>query len=86
MPAGVAILRVEDDLGPATKALYAARDLRGQAVDIVYGDDDHHYLPDWSQRCWRRGRRIRTARWRPAGRPSAFWGGRTTAQDLNPRR
>lgn len=50
VPDGVTIVRVADDLGPATKVLYAARDLRGQAVDIVYGDDDHHYLPDWTQR------------------------------------
>jgi len=50
VPEGVTIVRVEADLGPATKVLHAARDLRGQGVDIVYGDDDHHYLPDWSER------------------------------------
>lgn len=50
VPEGVTIVRVDEDLGPATKVLPAARDLRGQAVDILYCDDDHHYLPDWSSR------------------------------------
>jgi len=50
VPDGVTIVQVDDDLGPATKVLYAARDLRGQAVDILYCDDDHFYLPGWSAR------------------------------------
>lgn len=53
VPDGVTIVRVDDDLGPATKVLYAARDLRGQAVDILYCDDDRCYLPDWSSRLLR---------------------------------
>ncbi len=50
VPDGVTIVQVDDDLGPATKVLYAARDLRGQSVDILYCDDDHVYLPGWSAR------------------------------------
>jgi hypothetical protein len=53
VPDGVTIVQVDDDLGPATKVLYAARDLRGQAVDILYCDDDRCYLPDWSTRLLR---------------------------------
>ena len=48
VPDGVEVVRVDDDLGPASKVLFAARDLRGQAVDILYCDDDHHYSPGWS--------------------------------------
>ncbi|MEI4471228.1 glycosyltransferase family 2 protein [Frigidibacter sp. MR17.24] len=48
VPKGVEVIRVPDDLGPATKALYAARDLRGQAVDLLYCDDDRIYTPGWA--------------------------------------
>ncbi|AZL58605.1 glycosyltransferase family 2 protein [Tabrizicola piscis] len=50
VPEGVKILRVEQDLGPATKILPAARAYRGQDVELIFCDDDHYYAPDWSQR------------------------------------
>ncbi len=53
VPDGVTIVQVDDDLGPATKVLYAARSLRGQAVEVLFCDDDHHYGPDWSARLLR---------------------------------
>jgi hypothetical protein len=43
VPEGVTIVRVEEDLGPATKVLPAARARRGQAIDILYVDDDRTY-------------------------------------------
>ncbi len=50
LPEGVTLIRPEEDLGPATKVIHAARDLRGQAVDILYCDDDHLYLRDWAEK------------------------------------
>jgi hypothetical protein len=50
VPEGVTIVRVDADLGPATKVLPAARARRGQAVDILFGDDDAFYPPDWAAR------------------------------------
>lgn len=50
VPEGVRIVRVEEDLGPATKILPAARAWRGQGVELLYVDDDHHYAPDWAAR------------------------------------
>ncbi len=49
VPSGVRIVRVEDDLGPATKILPAARAYRGQAVDLLYVDDDYLFSRDWAQ-------------------------------------
>lgn len=46
VPAGVTIVRVDEDLGPATKILPAARAWTGQAVDLIYVDDDRRYGPD----------------------------------------
>ena len=51
VPEGVRIIRVEQDFGPATKALPAVCAYRGQDIDILYVDDDHVYARDWSQRC-----------------------------------
>ena len=50
VPDGVVIHRTEEDLGPATKVLPAARALRGQAVDILFCDDDRLYDRDWHRR------------------------------------
>lgn len=49
VPAGVTIKRC-DDLGPATKILPACRELAGQDVDILFGDDDKRYDRDWHGR------------------------------------
>ena len=48
VPDGVEIRRVTDDLGPATKVLYAAREFREKEVDILFCDDDRVYAPDWA--------------------------------------
>lgn len=50
VPNGVQICRTDDDLGPATKVLPIAKDLRGQNVDILFCDDDHIYAPGWAER------------------------------------
>lgn len=47
VPSGVDIIRIDDDLGPATKILPAARRYAGHKVDIVYCDDDRAYPNDW---------------------------------------
>jgi hypothetical protein len=49
VPEGVEIRRAGTDLGPATKVLTAAREFRGQDVDILYCDDDRFYPPHWAQ-------------------------------------
>ncbi|MDF0596170.1 glycosyltransferase family 2 protein [Psychromarinibacter halotolerans] len=49
VPKGVEIVRVEEDLGPATKVLFAAQAHRGQDVDIILCDDDRRYKPHWAQ-------------------------------------
>lgn len=49
VPEGVEIRRVPDDIGPATKILYAAREFRGQDVDLLLCDDDRRYKPNWAQ-------------------------------------
>lgn len=50
VPRGVEICRPEEDLGPATKVVFAAQDCAGQDIGILYCDDDRLYLPDWSRR------------------------------------
>jgi hypothetical protein len=50
VPEGVTIVRVDEDLGPATKALPAARAWRGQDVVLLYCDDDTFYHRDWAAR------------------------------------
>jgi hypothetical protein len=49
VPDGVRIVRVDEDLGPATKILPAARAYRGQAVELLYVDDDYLFSRDWAQ-------------------------------------
>ncbi|KJZ18298.1 glycosyltransferase family A protein [Loktanella sp. S4079] len=50
VPAGVRIVQPEDDLGPASKVLFAAEELRGTDTDIIFCDDDRVYTPDWFER------------------------------------
>lgn len=49
LPQGIEVRRVETDLGPSTKVLFAAREFRGQDCDILLCDDDRRYKPDWAQ-------------------------------------
>jgi hypothetical protein len=49
VPDGVRIVRVDKDLGPATKILPAARAYRGLAVELLYVDDDYLVGRDWAQ-------------------------------------
>ncbi|MFP5480665.1 MAG: glycosyltransferase family A protein [Alphaproteobacteria bacterium] len=50
VPEGVTLRRVDVDYGPATKVLPALREWRGQAVEILFSDDDRYFSPDWSLR------------------------------------
>lgn len=50
VPAGVSIIRCETDLGPATKVLPAAKDLRGQDAQILFCDDDCIVPTGWAKR------------------------------------
>jgi hypothetical protein len=49
VPDGVTIVRTDEDLGPATKILPAARAYRGQTVELLYVDDDILFTRDWAQ-------------------------------------
>lgn len=49
MPSGINIHLVEEDIGPATKILPTAADLRGQDINIIFCDDDHFYPPNWAE-------------------------------------
>ncbi len=51
VPEGVRIVRVDEDLGPATKILPAARAWRGTGVELIYLDDDRIYDPTMAQTC-----------------------------------
>jgi hypothetical protein len=48
VPNGITIVRPEEDLGPASKVLFAARDLRGQRAQILFCDDDKVFSPNWA--------------------------------------
>lgn len=48
LPEGVTLLRPGADLGPATKALPAARVLAGRDMRLIYCDDDWLPAPDWA--------------------------------------
>lgn len=50
VPRGVTIVRVEKDLGPATKLLYAVREFAGQDVQILFCDDDGTHRRGWAKR------------------------------------
>jgi hypothetical protein len=45
VPKGVRIIQPDDDLGPASKVLFAVDDLRGNDCNIIYCDDDMLYEP-----------------------------------------
>lgn len=49
VPDGVTITRCDEDFGPATKVLPAARMFQGQDVDILFCDDDRIYPPGWTR-------------------------------------
>jgi hypothetical protein len=49
VPDGVRIVRTDEDLGPATKILPAARAYRGQDVELLYVDDDIIFTKGWAQ-------------------------------------
>ena len=48
VPPGITLVRVDDDLGPASKILFAARDLRGTPASILFCDDDKVFAPNWA--------------------------------------
>ncbi|MEX5728389.1 hypothetical protein Ga0609869_001742 [Rhodovulum iodosum] len=48
LPAGIELLWVDADLGPATKVLPAASALAGQGAQLIYCDDDCLYGPCWA--------------------------------------
>ena len=50
LPDWVEVIRVEDDLGPATKILAAVRKWRGQPADLLLCDDDRLQDRDWTRR------------------------------------
>jgi len=58
LPSSVHVIEVEDDLGPATKILPAAKRWRGQNVDLLLCDDDRPEEKDWLER-FARARRER---------------------------
>ena len=57
VPDGVEIVRVEEDLGPATKILPAAKVFRDTDCDLLFCDDDRAYPPGWAARFLRNRRR-----------------------------
>ena len=48
LPEGVELLWSEGDIGPAGKALIAARHLAGQVARLIYCDDDWIYPQGWA--------------------------------------
>lgn len=46
VPRGVRVIRPDEDLGPASKILFAADDLKGEDCDIIFCDDDMLFKPD----------------------------------------
>ena len=46
VPKNVRIIQPEEDLGPASKVLFAAADLKGTDCDIIYCDDDMIFEAD----------------------------------------
>lgn len=49
VPQGVRIITIDEDLGPASKILPAAREYRGTAAKLIYCDDDRIYERHWAQ-------------------------------------
>ncbi|MGK7651750.1 hypothetical protein ACSQ76_04785 [Roseovarius sp. B08] len=60
LPDGVTLLRCESDLGPATKALPAARALADTDLRLIYCDDDWLYAPDWAAQLLTKGEEATT--------------------------
>jgi hypothetical protein len=50
LPPGVEVIRVDEDLGPATKVLYAAKAYSDQNIDLLLCDDDRNQDPRWVER------------------------------------
>lgn len=50
LPKGIRLVRTDADLGPASKVLPTVADHRGQAVDILFCDDDRLYDQGWLRR------------------------------------
>ncbi len=50
LPAGINVVMLDEDLGPATKIVPAIRAYRGQDVKLIFCDDDKIFDPDWAQR------------------------------------
>jgi len=48
VPDGVRIITIDEDLGPASKILPAARQYRGSTATLIYCDDDYLYDPHWA--------------------------------------
>ncbi len=58
VPEGVRIVRVDEDFGPATKILPAARAYRGQDIELLYVDDDVHFSSNWAARVLKLRRKL----------------------------
>lgn len=48
VPTGIRLIRVDDDLGPASKVLHAVQDLQGTSTPILFCDDDRIYPSTWA--------------------------------------
>jgi hypothetical protein len=48
VPSGVTVVRPEDDLGPASKVLFAAKTFQGRDAQILFCDDDKIFGPTWA--------------------------------------
>ncbi|GGD97514.1 hypothetical protein GCM10011390_15380 [Aureimonas endophytica] len=49
LPPGITLCRPAEDLGPASKILFAADELRERDCQILFCDDDRIYQPDWAR-------------------------------------
>lgn len=49
VPDGIRIVRVDEDLGPATKVLPTAKEMRGTEARILFCDDDVMFRPTWAE-------------------------------------
>ncbi|WP_102961512.1 glycosyltransferase [Mangrovicella endophytica] len=48
VPEGISVIRTDDDLGPASKVLFAVRDFAGTDASILFCDDDRLFRSDWA--------------------------------------
>src|SRR5262249_34545989 len=48
VPEGITIVRTEEDLGPASKVLFAVREQRANRGQILFCDDDRIFSPTWA--------------------------------------